>query len=51
MATEIFREPDKYEIIGGKKVFQLGDNIAEGMISVLDGFKVKIKNIFGWFIE
>ena len=32
MTPEIFREPDKYEIIDGKKVVQLGDTIAEGNI-------------------
>ena len=32
MATEIFRDPDKYEIIDGKKFVQLGDTIAEGKI-------------------
>ena len=32
MATEIFREPDNFEIIGGKKFLQLGDTIAEGKI-------------------
>ena len=32
MATEIFREPDKYEIIDGKKVILRGDTIAEGKI-------------------
>ena len=32
MATEIFRDPDKYEIIGGQKFIQLGDTIAEGII-------------------
>ena len=32
MATEIFRKPDKYEIIGGKKFVQRGDTVAEGKI-------------------
>ncbi len=32
MATEIFRDPDRYEIIGGKKFIQHGDTIAAGII-------------------
>ena len=32
MAVEIFRDPDRYEIIDGKKFIQLGDTIAEGII-------------------
>jgi len=32
MSVEIFRDPDKYEIIGEKKIIHLGDTIAEGII-------------------
>jgi len=32
MSVEIFRDPDRYEIIDGKKFIQLGDTIAEGII-------------------
>ena len=32
MATEIFRDPDRYEIIGGKKFVQHSDTVAVGII-------------------
>ena len=50
MATEIFRDPDKYEIIGGKNFIQLGDTFAEGIIksnlNMLIGFHAR-KNKLG----
>ncbi len=42
MATEIFRDPDRYEIIGGKKFIQLSDTIGEGII------KSNLAILIGW---
>ena len=45
MATEIFRDPDRYEIIGGKKFIQHGDTIAAGII------KSSLMLLIGWYAQ
>lgn len=51
MAAEIFRDPDRYEIIGGKNFIQHGDTIAAGIIKsnlmILIGYHAQ-KNKLGY---
>ena len=45
MATEIFRDPDRYEVIDGKRIVHLGDTIAEGKI------KSNLLILFGCYVR